>query len=148
MKKEARKALREAIVAKLNDDMLPMVVGGHTISNKMVYAGGSQWTGCDRDWDTSENAWAWLVDGQYMLTYPGNMFGFDGHNMIERQTGYYRQPDRSETPPEEPIGEPLLRVPDDVLLAIGKGLADAIAAHEARQQAEDQDAIKLATKLA
>ena len=146
MKKEARKAIRQAILAQLDDDMMPLEVGGHTITDQQVYAGCSQWSGCDRDWDEAVNAYAWIVDGQYQLTFP-KLDYFDGHNQIERQSKYYLQPDRSETPPSEPIGEPLLAVPDRVLLEIAKGLADAIAAQANRQAAEDQEAIALAAKL-
>lgn len=126
---------------------MPLTIGGHTITDQYVYAGGSQWSGCGRDWDTSEHAYAWIVDGQWMLTFPGDMFGFDGHNIIERQTEYYLQGDRAEECPSEPRGEPLLRVPDAVLIAIGKGLSEAIAEHEAKQKSEDQEAINLAATL-
>ena len=147
MKKEARKALRQAILDQLNDDMMPLEVGGHTITDQQVYAGCSQWSCDGREWDETQNGYAYIVDGQYQLTFP-KLDYFDGHNQIERQTKYYLQPDRSETPPSEPIGEPLLTVPDRILLEIAKGLADAIAAHTARQAAEDQEAIALAAKLA
>lgn len=148
MKKEARKTLRAAILEQLNDDMMPLNIGGHTVTDQLVFAGGSQWTDCGCDWDTSESAYAYIVDGEYQLTFPGDMFGFDGHNMIERQTEYYLQPDRSETPPCEPIGEPLRRVPDSILIEIAKGLTDAITAHEQEQSAQSQEAIALAARLA
>lgn len=147
MNKDARKALRTAIIAKLDDDMMPLEIGGHTITDQLVYAGCSQWSQSGREWDESCSARAWIVDGQYQLTFP-RLDYFDGHNQIERQSQYYLQPDRSETPPSEAIGEPLLNVPDSILIAIGKGLAEAIAAHELKQQAEDQAAIELAAKLA
>lgn len=146
MKKEARKALRQAILAQLDDDMMPLEVGGHTITDQQVYAGCSQWSGCARDWDESHNAYAYIVDGQYLLTFP-KLDYFDGHNNIKRQSKYYLQPDRSENPPSEPIGEPLRSVPDRILLEIAKGLAEAITAHETRQTAEDQEAIGLVAKL-
>ena len=146
MTENTRKALRQSILDKLDDDMMPLTVGGHTITDQYVYAGFSQWSGCNRDWDESRHAYAWIVDGQYQLTYP-KLDYFDGHNQIERQTKYYLQPDRSETPPCEPIGEPLLRVPDAILLDIAKGLADAIAAHASRQSAEDTQAADLIAKL-
>jgi len=147
MKKEARKALRQAILAQLDDDMMPLDVGGHTISDQLVYAGCSQWSGCDRDWDQTRSDYAYIVDGQYQLTFP-TLDYFDGHNQIERQSKYYLQRDRAENPPSEPIGEPLLSVPDRILLDIAKGLAEAIAANNSRQAAEDQEAIALAAKLA
>lgn len=147
MTKEARKALIEAIKSQLDDDMMPLEVCGHTITDQYVYAGCSQWTGCGRDWDESQHAYAWIVDEQYQLTYP-KLDYFDGHNQIERQSAYYLQPDRSETPPDGPVGEPLERVPDKVLIEIGKGLAAAIEAHKAKQAAEDQEATALAATLA
>lgn len=146
MNKEARKALRNAIISKLDGTMMPLTVGGHTITDQTVYAGCSQWDCEGRAWDRARSALAWIVDGQYQLTFP-NLAYFDGHNQIYRQTKYYLQPDRSETPPTEPVGEPLMAVPDSVLLEIAKGLADAIAAHAARQEAQDQEAITLAAKL-
>lgn len=147
MKKEAREMVVDAINARLRDDMLPLTVGGHTIENRLVYAGCSQWLGCDRDWDETNNAWAWIVDGEYQLTFPSLDY-FNGSNWIQRQSKYYLQPNRSETPPKQPIGEPLRRVKDNVLLEIAKGLAEAIAAHEVRQAAEDQEAIGLVARLA
>lgn len=146
MTKDARKALRSAILAKLDDDMMPITIGGHEISDQCVYAGMSQWCGCGRDWDATNHATAYIVDGQYQLTFP-KLDYFDGHNNIERQTGYYLQPDLSEEPPSEPIGEPLGRVPDRILIEIGKGLADAIAAHEAEQNKQDAEALTLASAL-
>lgn len=146
MKKETRKALRVAILSQLNDDMMPLEVGGHTITDQLVYAGCSQWCGCGREWDESQSAMAWIVDGEYQLTFP-KLDYFDGHNQIERQSRYYLQPDRAETPPAEPIGEPLRNVPDAVLLAIAGGLAAAITAHDTQQAAQDQEAIKLTAKL-
>lgn len=146
MTKEARKALLSAIKAQLDDEMLPLEVGGHIITDQLVYAGCSQWSGCGRDWDESRSDYAWIVDGQYQMTYP-QLDYFDGHNNIERQSKYYLQPDRSENPPSEPIGEPLMRVPDAVMIDIGTGLAEAIADHKARQADEDQSAIALAAQL-
>lgn len=147
MTKETRKALRASIVAKLDDDMMPLDVGGHTITNQLVYAGCSQWCGCGRDWDETRAKEAYIVDAQYQLTFPSLDY-FDGHNQIARQTGYYLQPDRAETPPSEPIGEPLQRVPDKVLLEIAQGLAEAIATHEEQQKAQEAAAAELIAKLA
>jgi hypothetical protein len=146
MNKEARKSLRQAVVSKLHDDMMPLEVGGHTITNQLVYAGCSQWACDGREWDTSKSGMARIVDGEFQLTFP-NLDHFDGHNQIERQTNYYLQPDRAEDPPREPVGEPLRNVPDAILLEIAKGLADAITAHKARQEAEDHEAITLAATL-
>lgn len=146
MTNEARKALRQAILDKLDDDMMPLDVGGHTITDQLVYAGCSQWSGCGRDWEKTNSAMAYIVDGQWQLTFP-KLDYFDGHNQIERQTKYYLQPDRSETPPDGPIGEPLLRVPDNVLLEIAKGLSEALIAHEEKQKSEDLSAIDLVGKL-
>jgi len=146
MNKETRKAVRAAILDKLTDDMMPFTVGGHTITDQLVYAGCSQWMGCERDWDETCNAYAYIVDGQWQLTFPDLRY-FNGHNHIERQTKYYLQPDRSETPPGEPIGEPLERVPDKVLLEIAKGLAEAISAHETEQKAQDTEGLALVARL-
>lgn len=147
MTKEARKSLRAAIIDQLDDDMMPLEVAGHTITDQYVYAGCSQWCGANRDWDASNHATAYIIDGQYQLTFP-KLDYFDGHNQIERQTGYYLQPDRAEEPPTEPIGEPLEGVPDRILIEIGKGLAEALARHAAEQQAQDQEALTLAATLA
>ena len=146
MKAETRKTLMAAIINKLTDDMLPLSVGGHTIEDRIVYAGCSQWSVCGRAWDESRSRYAWIVDGQYQLTFP-NLAYFDGHNQIERQTKFYLQPDRSETPPAHAIGDPLVRVPDRVLLDIAAGLAEAIAAHEAEQRSQDSSAVALVAKL-
>lgn len=146
MKTEARKALRKAILDKLDDDMMPLEIGGHTITDQLVYAGCSQWCGCDRDWDVAQSAMAYIVDGQWQLTFP-NLSYFDGHNQIEQQSKYYLQPDRAETPPEEPVGQPLQRVPDKVLIEIGKGLEAALAKHETEQAEQDQEAERLASVL-
>ena len=146
MTKEARKALRKAILDKLSDDMLPLDVGGHTIKEQLVYAGCSQWSQEDRHWDETQSARACIVDSEYQLSFP-KLDYFNGHNQIERQTKYYLQPDRAEEPPDHPIGEPLLNVPDSVLLEIAKGLAAAIAAQQAHNTAEDHEAIALAAAL-
>ena len=146
MTQVARKALRAAILAQLDDDMMPLTVGAHTITDQPVYAGCSQWCGCDRDWDSSRAAYAYIVDGQYQMTFPDLSY-FDGHNNIERQSAYYLQPDRGEEPPSEAIGEPLLRVPDKVLLEIAAGLEAAITAHGQAQSAQDEEAIRLAAAL-
>lgn len=146
MKADTRKQLKNKIIDQLDDGMMPLEVGGHTITDQLVYAGCSQWSGCDRYWDESVSARAWIVDGQYQLTFP-NLDYFDGHNQIERKSAYYLQPDRSETPPSEPVGEPLQRVPDKILLEIANGLVAAITGHNKRQDAEDQQAQNLITKL-
>lgn len=146
MTKETRKALRQAILDQLNDDMMPLKVDGHEITDQLVYAGCSQWSCAGREWEETQSAWAYIVDGEYQLTYP-KLDYFNGHNQIEQQTKYYLQPDRAETPPDGPIGEPLRRVPDSVLLEIASGLAVALATHNARHTAEDQEAIALTAKL-
>lgn len=142
MNKETRKALRAAVIAKMNDDMLPLEVGGHTITNQLVYAGCSQWSCAGREWEDSQSTKDWIVDGQYQLTFT-KLDYFDGHNQIERQTKYYLQPDRSETPPDGPIGEPLRKVPDAIMLEIAQGLDDAIAAHDKAQAEQDRKALQL-----
>ena len=141
-----RQSLRKAVIGQLDDDMMPLEVGGHAITDRLVYAGCSQWHGCGRNWDETRSRMAWIVDGKFQLTFP-DMDYFNGQNQIERQTRYYLQPDRSETPPVEPIGEPLLGVPDKILLEIARGCAESIAEHNARQTAEDLEAGALAAKL-
>lgn len=139
MTKENRKNLREKIVAALEEMTSEMSnrqsvvnIGGHEIAKRLIYAGGSQWTGCGRDWDSTESGWGWVVDDEYRLTVPGNLFGFDGHNMIERQTGYYLQDGYDEqTTPEHDGRNEIDRVPNRILVEIGKGLV------EARRQADD-----------
>lgn len=142
MNYKARKALRLAILDQINDDMLPLTVGGHTITDHYVYAGCSLWFNEDRRWDSIRHDYAYIVDGQYQLTFPDLSF-FDGHNQLGRTTKFYLQPDRAETPPPGPIGDPLLEVPGRVLLDIAGGLAEAIRAHQAEQAAEDLRAIEL-----
>jgi hypothetical protein len=146
MTNETRKAVRAAIIAQLDDDSMPLEVGGHKITNQLVYAGCSQWSVCDRDWDESCSGYAWIVDGQWQLTFP-RFDHFDGNNQIERQSKYYLQPDRAENPPSEPIGEPLLRVPDHILLDIGKALSDAVEAHKQSQNQQDAEAMRIVGAL-
>src|ERR1700676_2643690 len=150
MTKIQRKTIREKIIGavtemtedKSNKESV-VTIGGHEIARSLIYAGGSQWCGCGRDWDRIESGWAWIVDGQYRLTTP-DLFGFDGHNMIEVQTGYYllRSYDEHEQP-EGPDGDPLDRVPNSVLLDIGRGLIDARATADAAKKAESEAAEKL-----
>lgn len=140
-----RKALIEAIHSKLSDDMMPLTIGGHTITDQYVYA-GCQWMRSGREWDETRHALAWIVDGQYQLTFP-KLDWFDGDHQIEKQTKYYLQPDCGETPPHELIGEPVECVPDKVLLDIAKGLADALEAHAKAQARDDTAAAALIEKL-
>lgn len=147
MNTQQRKNLRKVILDKLTDDMMPLTVGGHTITDQYVFAGCSQWSGCGRDWDETRHGYAYIVDGEYQLTFPDLSY-FDGHNNIERQSAYYLQPDRAEEPPTEPVGEPLLKVPDPILIEIADGLVKAIEAHAAEQAAQDAKAAELASKLA
>lgn len=146
MTREIRKKLRKELLHNLCDDMMPLTVAGHTITDQYVYAGCSQWCQQDRHWDETRHAYAYIVDGQYQLTFP-ELDYHDGHNRIEIQTQYYLQPDRSEVPPSGPEGEPLQRVPDKVLLEIAAGLSDAIAAHQAKKSEDDTRAVDLITKL-
>jgi hypothetical protein len=155
MTKQNRKALRDRIVKTL-DDLTEeqsnrgsvVTVGGHEIARRLIYAGGSQWTGCGRDWDSTESGWGWVVDGEYRLTTP-DLFGFDGRfNMIERQTGFYLQDGYDEqTTPEHDGRDPLDQVPNRVLIEIGRGLADACSKAEAASAAEDTDAAAVLVSL-
>jgi hypothetical protein len=153
MTEEKRKALwiiiRDAL-ARMTSDLSErdsvVEVGGHTCGRRLVYAGGSQWCGCGRDWDTTESAWAWVIDSRYIFTCP-KLFGFDGHNMIERQTPYYLQPDFAETPPEAPNGEPLDRAPIRVLIAIGSAIHCAEDSAKRRQAIEEDEVDRLISVL-
>jgi hypothetical protein len=155
MTKIQRKTIREKIIAAINEITAEnsnkdsvVTIGGHAIERRLLFAGGSQWCGCGRDWDSCESGWAWVVDGEYRLTTP-DLFGFDGHNMIETQTGYYLMSgyDQHATPPGEPDGDPLDRVPNAVLIEIGRGLVEAKNKAEAAAAAEAGAADELLAKL-
>lgn len=142
MTKIQRKELRAKIITAINelttDGERSVVVGGYQITRRLLYAGGSQWSGCERDWDRVESGWGLVVDDSYRLTSP-DLFGFDGHNMIERQTGYYLQDGYDDqTTPEHDGRDPLDVVPSRILLAIGRGLV------EARKQAQEAEAASTA----
>jgi hypothetical protein len=155
MTKMQRKQIREKIIEAIkamteeeSNEGSVVDIGGHEIAMRLVYAGGSQWCGCGRDWDTTESGWCWIVDSQYRLTTP-DLFGFDGHNMIEVQTGYYLVGHYDEqTVPSEPDGDPLDRVPNAVLIEIARGLADAKAKFEAHAAQSSSEAEDLIAKLA
>lgn len=150
MTKEQRKLLLAKIVAAINEMTAEqsarqsvVTIGGHTIARRLLYAGGSQWCGCGRDWDSVESGWGWVVDGEYRLTTP-DLFGFDGHNIIERQTPYYLQDGYDEqTAPEHDGRDEIDRVPSRILLAIGRGLIEARQAAQAQADAESEDAEKI-----
>lgn len=154
MTKENRKNLREKIVAALNEmtseqsnrqSVVP--IGAHTLSRRLLYAGGSQWTDCGRDWETVESGWAWVCDGEYRLTAP-NLFGFDGHNIIERQTGFYLQDGYDEqTTPEHDGRDEIDRVPNRILIEIGRGLAEARSQAAEVASREDLDAAEVLARL-
>ena len=150
MTKIQRQELRAKIIAALdemtasesNQDSI-VTIGGHELSRRLLYAGGSQWCGCGRDWDITESGWGWVVDGQYRLSAP-ELFGFDGHNKIERQTGYYLQDGYDEqTVPDHDGRDSIERVPGRVLLEIGRGLVEAQrqAAEAEAESAKEADAI-------
>ncbi len=154
MNKEARKQLREKIVPAL-DDLTEeqsnrgsvVTVGGHEIARRLIYAGGSQWTGCGRDWEAIESGWGWVVDGEYRLTAP-DLFGFDGRNMIERQTGFYLQDGYDEqTTPEHDGRDPLDRVPNRILIEIGRGLVAGRKQAAAAAEKEAADAAAVIVEL-
>ena len=154
MTKENRKQIRSRIIAavdtmteELSSRQSVVTIGGHKIARRLMYAGCSQWTGCGRDWDETQSGWGWVVDGEYRLTAP-DLGGFDGHNMIERQTGYYLQDGYDEqTRPEHDGRSPLDRAPNRILIEIAKGLVAAQAAAEAAAQAEDTEAAQLISVL-
>jgi len=154
MNNETRKQLKEKIITALNEiteeqsnRMSVVTVGGHEIARRLIYAGGSQWAGCGRDWDSTESGWGWVVGDEYYLTVP-DLFGFDGHNMIERQTGLYLQDGYDEqTTPEHDGRSPLDRVPSPVLIAIGRGLVAARKQAEVAAAASDADAATLLRAL-
>jgi hypothetical protein len=154
MTKIQRKELREKIISAIdemtaeesNKDSV-VTIGGHEIARRLVYAGGSQWCGCDRDWDAIESGWAWVVDAQYWLTAP-DLFGFDGHNMIERQTGYYLQDGYDEqTAPEHDGRDEIDRVPGRVLLAIGRGLLEAMQKAQEAEAASAAEAEQILAEM-
>jgi hypothetical protein len=154
MNKENRKNLLVKIVAALDEmtsgemsNRQSVTIGGHKIARRLLYAGGSQWTGCGRDWERIECGWAWVADGEYMVTVPG-LFGWDGHNMVARQTPYYLLDGYDEqATPEHDGRSPLDRVPNPILLQIAKGLAAAQASAKAAAQAEDTEAAQLLSAL-
>ena len=149
-RKQIRRKIIEAIKAMTEDESNKdsvLNIGGHEIAKRLVYAGGSQWCGCGRDWDTSESGWCWIVDSQYRLTTP-DLFGFDGQNMIEVQTGYYLVNHYDDqTVPSGPDGDPLDRVPNAILIEIARGLADAKAKSEAQAEQSSTEADNLIAKL-
>jgi len=155
MTKEQRKKLRGRIIAaadEMTEDLTNrqsiVTIGGHTLARRLIFAGGSQWSGCGRDWDSIECGWGWVVDEKHHLTIP-NLFGFDGHNIIEVQTGYYLLPgyDRhiSISGPED--GTLIDRVPNSILLAIAKGIAEACAAQKSAAAQESAEAERLIVAL-
>lgn len=154
MTKEHRKALRDTIIAAVNEMTAEnsnkesvVSIGGHEIARRLIYAGGSQWCGCGRDWETVESGWAWVVDSDYRLTAP-DLFGFDGHNMIERQTEYYLQDGYDEqTTPEHDGRDAIDRVPNRILIAIGRGLIAAQTAAASYSDKEDAEATEILEKM-
>ena len=150
-RKELRAKIIEAVESITSDQSNKesvVTIGGHTIERRLLFAGGSQWCGCGRDWDSCESGWAWVVDGDYRLTTP-DLFGFDGHNMIETQTGYYLMSgyDPHAQPPGEPDGDPLDRVPNAILIEIARGLVAAREAAETAAKSEATAADELLAKL-
>ena len=151
MTKENRKNIRAKIIAALDEMTGEMsnkqsvvTIGGHEVARRLLYAGCSQWGGVGREWDETQSGWAWVVGGEYRLTAP-SLGGFDGHNMIERQTGYYLQDGYDEqTTPEHDGRDEIDRVPNRVLLEIAKGLVEArrLAAEvAAKEDAEAESAL-------
>lgn len=142
MTKIQRKTIREKIIAAVTQITAEesnrnsvVTIGGHEISRRLIYAGGSQWCGCGRDWDSTESGWAWVVDGQYRLTTP-DLFGFGDQNMIEVQTPYYLQDGYDEqTTPEHDGRDGIDRVPGTILIEIARGL---VAAQEAATTAAEK----------
>jgi hypothetical protein len=86
-----------------------------------------------------------VCDDEYRLTVP-DLFGFDGHNMIERQTGYYLQDGYDEqTTPEHDGRNEIDRVPNRILIEIGRGLVEA---HRQAADAASKDDADAAAVLA
>jgi len=155
MTKLQRQSLREkiitavyAITADKSNKESRVTIGGHEIARRLLYAGGSQWCGCGRDWDYCESGWAWVVDGEYRLTTP-SLFGFNGHNWIETQTGYYLMSgyDARAKPPGETDGDPLDSVPNAVLIEIARGIVAAREAAETAAKNQATAAAELIRKL-
>jgi len=156
MTKEQREQLIEKIleVVRLatadesNKDSI-VTIGGHKISRRLLYAGGSQWTGCGRDWDVTESGWAWVVDEEYWLTAP-KLFGFDGRNMIERQTGFYLQCGYDEySHPHDPHDgqDPIEKCPARILIEIGKGILEARRLASVAAARSEEEAATLIAEL-
>lgn len=154
MTKENRQALRSKIITAVEQMTAEesikesiVTIGGHEIAYRLMYAGGSQWCGCGRDWDRVESGWGWVVDGQYRLSAP-DLFGFDGHNMIERQTGYYLMDGYDpQTTPEHDGRDEIDRVPNRILLAIGRGLVAAQSEAASAAAKEEAEAEKLLAEI-
>lgn len=155
MTKENRQQIREKIISAL-DEMTAdasncesvVTIGGHTISRRLIYAGGSQWCGCGRDWDVTDSGWGWVVDDKYRLTVPDSLFGFKGHNIIERQTGYYLQDGYdNQTTPEHDGRNEIDRVPNRILLEIARELVAAQEEAKSNAQKEDAEATELLARI-
>jgi hypothetical protein len=154
MTKENRKQLRAKIIAAItamteeaSNRQSVVTICGHTISRRLMYAGCSQWTGCGREWDETQSGWGWVIDDEYRLTAP-DLGGFDGHNMIERQTGYYLQDGYDEqTTPEHDGRNEIDRVPNRILIEIGRGLVEAQKQAADTAAKEDTDATSLLAAL-
>ena len=155
MTKIQRKTTREKIIAAVTEMTAEesnrnsvVTVGGHEISRRLIYAGGSEWCGCGRDWDSTESGWAWVVDDQYRLTTP-DLFGFNGHNIIEVQTPYYLQDGYDEqTTPEHDGRDSMDQVPNAILIEIARGLVAAQNAAAAAAEKQSAEAEEVIAKLA
>ena len=155
MTKEQRKELRAKIIETIDEITADetnrdskVTLGAHAVERRLMYAGGSQWIGCGRDWYSIESGWGWVVDKSYHLTTP-DLFGFDGHNMIERQTGYYLMPgyDEHAEPHHEADATILTRVPNTILIALGRALVDAKRAAEEKAKESEQAASEILAAL-
>ena len=156
MTKEQRKRLRSKIIdgveemtAGMGNRESSVMIGGHRIQWRLVYAGGSQWAGSAYAWDNVDKAWAWVVDERHCLTFP-DLFGFDGHNTIELQTGYYLMAGYDEhgaLPADGNGNDPLTRVPGSILLEIGRALVAAIDERRVETARQAEEAERILEKL-
>jgi hypothetical protein len=140
MKNITRTALRnkivsaiDTIVSECTEQESHLTIGGHTLTRRLIYAGGSQWPDCGRDWDHTESGWAWIVDDKYHLTTPA-LFGFNGSNRIDQCTPYYLSDSSDPSAcPNHDDRPNLTRVPSPILLAIGQDIAGSVLAAKTAQ---------------
>jgi hypothetical protein len=74
--------------------------------------------------------------------------GFDGHNMIERQTGYYLQDGYDEQTAAVHDGrDEIDRTPNRILIEIGRGIVEAESLAASQRAQEDIEATEVLARL-